>query len=487
MCSDTIVIDVHGISKCYEIYETPRDRLKQLILPGVERIARRLGRKIGISQKSARRYYREYWALNDVSFQVRSGETLGIIGRNGSGKSTLLQILAGTLLSTRGDVSIHGRVAALLELGSGFNPEFSGKENVILNGLILGLTREEIESRYQKIVEFADIGDFIDQPVKTYSSGMFVRLAFAVQAHIDASIVIIDEALAVGDIFFRQKCYARLEELRNAGAAILLVSHSMPEVEQFCDTAILLDHGAVKFIGSAAEAAKHYYLLHQPLEEPRGVNKVALTSSQSGPSVTSFKDRPIEAAFLDLQGKAQVSSGDAQCVGVALCDERGNPCTIFRQGDIAVFYYEFEIFKDIEIPICGITISNERGIIVHGKNNLQQDGDIPRWIAAGSRVACRQEIKLDLSPAEYVFQVGLASFSAEDWEERKKSSYEKHSAQTIRICHVPNVASFVVGLGLREGVSYLSHHGIADLPGKMVVHAYETTAGQSLQTSKVEC
>ncbi|OSJ19314.1 ABC transporter ATP-binding protein, partial [Bradyrhizobium canariense] len=164
-------------------------------------------------QDEAPVYHREFWALKGISFEVRPGETLGIIGRNGSGKSTLLQIIAGTLSPTAGEVRVTGRVAALLELGSGFNPEFSGRENVLLNARILGLNREEIEARYDQIVAFADIGDFIEQPVKTYSSGMFVRLAFAVQAHIDASIVIIDEALAVGDVFFRQKCYARLEEI----------------------------------------------------------------------------------------------------------------------------------------------------------------------------------------------------------------------------------------------------------------------------------
>jgi lipopolysaccharide transport system ATP-binding protein len=231
MSSEEIVIDVRNLSKRYEIYNTPRDRLKQLVLPHLHQAANRAGMALGISkQHSPPSYFREFWALQDVSFQVKRGETFGIIGRNGSGKSTLLQILAGTLAPTSGEANVNGRIAALLELGSGFNPEFTGRENVFLNGRILGLSQKEIEARYDQIAAFADIGEFIDQPVKTYSSGMFVRLAFAVQAHIDASIVIIDEALAVGDVFFRQKCYARLEQLRSSGAAILLVSHAMPEI-----------------------------------------------------------------------------------------------------------------------------------------------------------------------------------------------------------------------------------------------------------------
>ena len=200
-----IVIDVRNLSKRYEIYTTPRDRLKQLVLPRLHQAANRTGVALKIlKHRTPPHYFREFWALNDVSFQVRRGETFGIIGRNGSGKSTLLQIIAGTLAQTSGEVAVKGRIAALLELGCGFAPEFTGRENVFLNGRILGLTQKEIAARYDQIVDFADIGEFIDQPVKTYSSGMFVRLAFAVQAHIDASIVIIDEALTVGDVFFRQ-------------------------------------------------------------------------------------------------------------------------------------------------------------------------------------------------------------------------------------------------------------------------------------------
>ncbi|MDR3631859.1 MAG: ABC transporter ATP-binding protein, partial [Desulfocapsaceae bacterium] len=264
MSSNEYAVEVAGLRKRYEIYDSPRDRLKQFVLPRLHQGLNRAGSALGVlPRRPAPCYFREFWALQDVTFRVRPGETFGIIGRNGSGKSTLLQILAGTLAPTCGDVKTSGRIAALLELGSGFNPEFSGRNNVFLNGQILGLTQKEIEARYEQIAEFADIGEFIDQPVKTYSSGMFVRLAFAVQAHIDASIVIIDEALAVGDVFFRQKCYARLEQLRSSGAAIFLVSHSMTEIEQFCDRAILLENGRQVFIGSSAEATKHYYLLHQ--------------------------------------------------------------------------------------------------------------------------------------------------------------------------------------------------------------------------------
>jgi lipopolysaccharide transport system ATP-binding protein len=226
-------IRVSNLSKCYQIYDTPRDRLKQFIAPWVQRVVKH----------TPKPYFSEFWALRDVSFNIKRGETVGIIGRNGSGKSTLLQLICGTLTPTSGRVETNGRIAALLELGSGFNPEFTGRENVYMNGRILGLSQEEINDCFDDIAAFADIGEFIEQPVKTYSSGMFVRLAFAVQAHIDAQIVIVDEALAVGDVFFRQKCYARLNKLRESGTAILLVSHAMGDIEQFCEYAILLEIG----------------------------------------------------------------------------------------------------------------------------------------------------------------------------------------------------------------------------------------------------
>jgi lipopolysaccharide transport system ATP-binding protein len=468
MSFEDTVIDVRNLSKRYEIYKTPRDRLKQLVLPRLHHTINRAGVATRIAKpKPSPHYFREFWALQDVSFQVRRGETLGIIGRNGSGKSTLLQILAGTLAPTAGEVEVNGRVAALLELGSGFNPEFSGRENVFLNGRILGLTQREIEARYDQIVEFADIGEFIDQPVMTYSSGMFVRLAFAVQAHIDASIIIIDEALAVGDVFFRKKCYTRLEQLRDAGTAILLVSHSMPDIEQYCERAVLLDHGVTQFIGSSSEAAKHYYLLHQAPTRP--ASEASPKPKETNLPPPGGSERPSAAAFVDLSGKSQIGDGAARCIGVALCNAAGEPCNSFRQGDIAVFYYEFEVSTDIGVPICGVVIQNERGTLVHGKNSWQFENDVPPISGPGARILCRHEIKLDLGPGEYVFEVGLASVSEEVWSARKTMSHEEMSAYHVRNCHIANAGSFSVGLAMKDGVTKLTHHGIANLDGNMSI------------------
>lgn len=228
---DDIAIRVENLSKCYQIYDTPRDRLKQFILPRLHHL----------TGQTPRQYFREFWALKDVSFEVKKGETIGIIGRNGSGKSTLLQLICGTLSPTSGSITTNGRIAALLELGSGFNPEFTGRENVYMNASVLGLSKEEIDARFEDIVAFADIGTFIEQPVKMYSSGMMVRLAFAVQAQVEPDILIVDEALAVGDAKFQAKCFDRLHQLKEGGTSILLVTHSSEQIVTHCSEAILLD------------------------------------------------------------------------------------------------------------------------------------------------------------------------------------------------------------------------------------------------------
>jgi len=236
---EEIAIALKNVSKCYKRYTRPVDRLKEILLP-------------------ARSYAQEFWALQDVSFQIMKGETIGIIGRNGAGKSTLLQMICGTLTPTSGEVQVHGRVAALLELGAGFNPEFTGRENVYMNGAIMGLSRQEVDERFDRIAAFADIKDFIEQPVKTYSSGMYVRLAFASAIHIDPDILIVDEALAVGDMFFQAKCMARMRQMMEMGVTVLFVSHDMSSVKSLCQRCAFLEKGQLLKIGKASEVVDIY-------------------------------------------------------------------------------------------------------------------------------------------------------------------------------------------------------------------------------------
>lgn len=264
MSYDDVAISVKDLSKCFQIYDKPRDRLLQMFMRG------------------RKKYFREFWALKNVSFDIRRGETVGIVGRNGSGKSTLLQIICGTLNPTSGSVTTRGRIAALLELGSGFNPEFTGRENVYLNASVLGLSIAEIDARYDEIIAFADIGDFISQPVKTYSSGMLVRLAFAVAINVDPEILIVDEALSVGDELFQRKCFSRIEAIRAKGATILFVSHSGSTIVDLCDTAILMDSGEKLLEGVPKQIVGRYQkLLYAPADKQAAVREQIQRAEES--------------------------------------------------------------------------------------------------------------------------------------------------------------------------------------------------------------
>jgi len=418
------------VGKMYYLYDRPQDRLKQAFLWGRKKL------------------YREFWALRDVSFEVRRGEALGIIGRNGAGKSTLLQILSGTLPPTTGEVRIDGQVAAMLELGSGFNPEFTGRENVYLNGAILGFSQEEMDERFDEIAAFADIGEFIDQPVKLYSSGMFVRLAFAVQACLEPDVLIVDEVLAVGDIFFQQKCHARMEELIDRGTAIVIVSHNMAVIEKYSTRAMLLDKGRCLFLGRPNEAVARYYYLDRSktygsLEKvsENGGKKTVATDRNTNNS--SLKDWPPVECHLDLSNASVVGEPNvARCTAVAICNLEGQPCRTFEIGETAIFYYEFEILQDIFVPVGGVTIITSQNIPIHAKNSLQHRLKAPSAVSRGSRVRFRQTIKLDLTAGEYIFNVGLGTINAYYYEKIELISHAEMQGNYIKVVGISNTGTF---------------------------------------------
>jgi lipopolysaccharide transport system ATP-binding protein len=442
--SGDVLVRAHGLGKMYRIYARPQDRLKQMLLS-------RLGHSYGTP----------FWALNGVSLEVHRGETVGIIGRNGSGKSTLLQLLAGTLTPSTGELEVRGRVAALLELGTGFNPEFTGRENVIMNATILGLSREALESRMEEITAFADIGSFVDQPVKLYSSGMLVRLAFAVATSVDADLLLIDEALAVGDVFFRQRCYERLQALRERGVSILLASHSMQEIQEFCGRALLLEHGRATFVGASAEAVSYYYHHCQP------------SRAAAAPVIT-----PTDEGWLDLSAVAQVSNDGARCVRVAVRDSDGRPCRSFQQGETASFVYEFEVQEDLDVPVGGVQLQDERNTIVHGKNSLQYDLGRPGPVPREGRVRFQMDVALELAWGEYTFSLGFASIDGETYERRGDIPHAELEAKLVRRCHLSNVASFAV-VPRREGhPTELLHHGLANLPGRCRLEVLSSSAAR---------
>lgn len=456
-----VVIAVRDVGKMYRLYERPQDRLKQQLF-----------------WRFGKHYGRDFWALREVSFDVRRGEALGIIGRNGSGKSTLLQIIAGTLPPTLGEVQVRGRVAALLELGSGFNPLFTGRENVYLNGAILGFSREEMNNLFEEIAAFADIGDFMDQPVKTYSSGMYVRLAFAVQACVRPDVLIVDEALSVGDIFFQQKCHARMEKLLAGNTAILFVTHDMGAVQKYCERAILMDKGRPVFEGQSSEVVKRYYMM-QKTPAAKRLTPQPLTVSTPGAASPDPSGRslgvsfwPGDEAFIDFSAATVIGEGWAKCTGIALCDVNGNLCRVFRHGQRAYFYYEFEALQDLLVPYGAVVLTNNKNISVHGKATFQYQARSYPGVPKGAQVRFRQSIVLNLAPGPYTFDVVMDMMKPEDYANLEFMSIDEIRDKVIRLSHVHQAGMFNITPPAGKKISW-THFGICDLPGDCEIGLYQ--------------
>jgi len=464
---EEVRISVRNVSKAYRLYDRPQDRLK-------EELFGRFGK----------RYGRNFWALRDVSFDVRHGEAVGIIGRNGSGKSTLLQIIAGILAPTTGEAHVQGRVTALLELGSGFNRQFTGRENVYLNGAILGFSRKEMDALFDEIVAFADIGDFIDQPVKTYSSGMHVRLAFAVQACVKPDILIVDEALSVGDIFFQQKCHARMEKLLTDNTAVILVSHNLGAVQKYCSRAILLEKGQPLFEGDAAEAIKRYSLLQR---SPGTYRNSAQSFTANNPATALFSDQvasadlqdegeisfwPSEHTFLDYSSATPIGEDWAQCTGIALCDANGNPCRVFQHGQEAYFYYEFEALQDLLVPCGSVVLTDRKNIIVHGKATYQYWAKSFPHVPKGARVRFRQSIALNLRPGQYTFDVALDMMKPEDYASLESMSAREIRAKIVKLIRIHQAGAFSIIPAVEKKTAW-NHFGVCDLPGDCEIGLYK--------------
>ncbi|WP_295447167.1 ABC transporter ATP-binding protein [uncultured Thiodictyon sp.] len=418
MPSEEIAIRVDNLGKCYQIYERSQDRLKQSIVP---RIRQAFG-------KSAPNYYREFWALRDVAFEVRKGESVGVIGRNGSGKSTLLQIVCGTLTPTTGKVSTSGRVAALLELGAGFNPEFTGRENVYLNGSVMGLTRAQIDERFDAIAAFADIGPFIEQAVKTYSTGMYVRLAFAIIAHVDADILVVDEALAVGDAIFIQKCMRFIRRFQENGA-LLFVSHDTSSVMNLCSRAIWLSNGSVRGAGGAKEVAEAY--LQYTMQEVYG-DTVALESAQPAgnlvpnppkdlaSSESAEESHPVDsgmqASIIDhLTEATGWKTGAAEILSVVVEKVEPGAAILLNGGDRISLNILAIAHQPLNRPILGFAVRDRLGQILFGDNTLEFTDAHPTPLAAGQRFVGKFVFRLPLLPSgQYSVTTTLANGSVED-------------------------------------------------------------------------
>lgn len=406
--NNDVAISVQGLSKCYQIYANPADRLKQFIFPRFKSL---LG-------KPGAPYYREFWALEDISFSVKRGETVGILGSNGSGKSTLLQIICGTLSPTKGTVQTQGRIAALLELGSGFNPDFTGRENVYLNAAVLGLSQDEINSRYDDIVDFADIGEFINQPVKTYSSGMVVRLAFAVQSQIEPDILIVDEALSVGDVKFQAKCFDRLRQLKENGTSILLVTHSSEQVVSHCTAALLLNKGRQIELGEPKRVVNRYMDILFGKDSNQSKNEPHATTTQTDQAISIELSR-TDDLFANRIGynPHEYRWGDKKALILdykLLANGEQYPAAI-STGQKIDLLLTVKFTVDIFRPIFGVTIKTKEGITVYGANSeTLQQADLSSVGIANSAIEMKVSFTCDLAYGDYFISLGLASKQGEE-------------------------------------------------------------------------
>ncbi len=437
MSSDTAV-EVAGLSKAYSIYENPAHRLWQMLFRGY------------------RNFFREHVVLRDISFKVGRGETVAIIGRNGSGKSTLLQILCGTLDASSGACAVHGRVAALLELGAGFNPEFTGRENVYMSGRILGLSEEQIAQRYDDIVRFADIGEYVDQPVKTYSSGMFMRLAFAVIAHVDADVLVIDEALAVGDAYFVQKCMRYLNSFKAHGGTLLFVSHDSTAVTALCDRAIWLEDGEIRIDSDPKKVTEAYladmYRREQgdddaasrPLLQKKMIRVEDFVDARHEMVLHSNVRNDIRIQPFDNSVDG-FGRGDARITDAYLLDERGAPLAWMIGDEMVSLVVRGVANAPIAKPIVGFLVRNKQGLSLFGDNTYLSYLDQDVSLTAGEEWSCRFDFRMPILPAgEYAVSLAVS----DGCQQSHVVHHWMHDA-LILMSHSSRVSTGLLGIPMR--------------------------------------
>ena len=408
--AEDIAISVNDVSKMYKLYDNPMDRLKE---------------SLGLSRKKK---YKEHYALNHVSFQVHKGETVGIIGTNGSGKSTILKIITGVLSPTAGEIAVNGRISALLELGAGFNGDYSGLENVYLNGSMIGFSREEIDAKLQSILDFADIGDFIYQPVKTYSSGMFVRLAFAVAINIDPEILIVDEALSVGDVFFQAKCYRKFEEFKEMGKTILFVSHDLSSIGKYCDRVVLLNKGEKLAEGGAKEMVNLYRRvlvnqyddadLEEGAENAEAGQDGQLTDGTAGENVSKKEHAGGGRAMkdsLNLNPKVlEYGSKLGEIVDFAIRDDTGMITNVIEKGKEFSVQMKVRFQADVNDPIFAFTLKDLKGTEITGTNTMYEHTPVKPQKAGDVREITFKQI-MPLEAGEYMLCLGCTGYKDGDF------------------------------------------------------------------------
>ena len=400
--SNNNAITVNDVTKIYRLYEKPMDRLKETLSP------------------THKNYHRDFYALNGISFDVKKGQTVGIIGTNGSGKSTILKIITGVLTPTSGSLEVNGVISALLELGAGFNMDYTGIENIYMNGTMMGFSRKEMEEKLNDILEFADIGDFVYQPVKTYSSGMFVRLAFALAINVEPEILIVDEALSVGDVFFQAKCYRRMEEIRQNGTTILMVTHDMGAIIKYCDQVVVLNKG--NFIAQG-EPGKMVDLYKKILANQMDDLSLELAEIRSGELNDFSGEKAVskkEAAKARQEGlmkekltvnpnRTEYGDKKAEIVDFGLLDERGNVTNLLLKGEYFSIKERIHFHDEIESPIFTYTIKDKRGADLTGTNTMYEASDV-KAVKNGDEYEVEFKQKMTLQGGEYLLSMSCTGF-----------------------------------------------------------------------------
>lgn len=387
-----IAICVDQVTKIYKLYEKPSDRLKEAL---------------GLSRK---KLHKEHYALRDVSMSIFQGETVGIIGTNGSGKSTILKIITGVLNPTKGNLSVNGRISALLELGAGFNMEYNGIENIYLNGTMMGFSKQEIDERLQDILDFADIGDYVYQPCKTYSSGMFVRLAFAVAINIDPEILIVDEALSVGDVFFQAKCYHKFDEFKKMGKTILFVSHDLSSIAKYCDRVVLLNKGYVLGEGSPKEMIDAYkQVLVGQYEIPEEEDSLL-----EDEEIIELAAKNADAAGMNPDA-LEYGTKAAEIYDYYVTDAQGRKTTAIIKGEPFTIHYKIKFNHDLPAPIFAFTLKNIRGTEITGTNSMFEKAFL-KSVSAGEEKEVTFTQNMDLQGGEYLLSFGVTGYEKERFE-----------------------------------------------------------------------
>ena len=450
-----VVLQVKNLNKVFKIYPSSAGRIKEWLTFG------------------KRLFHKKFHALKDISFEVRRGEFLGIIGPNGAGKSTLLKVITGALDATSGSYEISGRVLSLIELSGGMDADLTGRENIIRSTKLLGLPSGYAESKMEQIEKFAELGDFFDRPLGIYSSGMRIRLAFSMFAFFDCDVLILDEVLAVGDIFFRQKCYARLDEIIKQNTAIIFVTHSTGTVSRYCENVIVMQNGSIYYYGSPDVAIQKYF----EIKEDQGIKiKISDTyleedyvSNTGGGAKThpNNKDWPSQEEFSSAALPEKNENKNAALVQLLVCNKDRAPCLLFKQGEVAYFYYTFLAKTDFGVPVAGIDLLTVTNLIVHGRNSMQYRVDHPVRVSSGNIIRYKQAVKMDLMPGRYVYNISLVAFHPSDYDNVDMlSSLEIKDKQTTIINVKPAGVIQVTSVAKKGGKM---HSGMCNLGGSMSV------------------